>query len=97
MIYGHFLYGGSDFAIKTGRSGTPRAENSIFSKAARNELKTGAFHTEFYGEFESEVGFAINPQKSSKNFEFAPHWFAPHVGSPEQSTLIAMFRDFFEN
>ena len=59
------FHGGSEFAIKTGRSGTPGAENSIFSKVARNELKIGASYTEFYGEFESEVGFAINP-----SFEF---------------------------
>ena len=61
MIYGHFWYAGSDFVIKTGLSGTPGAENSIFSKVARNELKFGASYTEKYGEFESEVGFVENP------------------------------------
>ncbi len=76
MIYGHFWYAGSDFAIKTGRSGTPGAENSIFSNVARNELKIGAFGTEFYGEFESELGFARNLQKGSKmaNLRFYKNW-----------------------
>ena len=61
MIYAYFGVAGSDFTIKTGRSGTPGAEKSIFSKVARNELKIGAPYTKKYGEFESELGFAKNP------------------------------------
>ena len=77
-----FFHGGSEFAIKTGRSGTPGAEKSTFSKVARNELKIGAFYTEFYGEFESKVGFAKNPQKSSKISSLFPVSLSPMWGPP---------------
>ena len=45
------------FASKRGEVGFPEVKIRCFSKVGRNELKIGAFGTEFYGEFESEVGF----------------------------------------
>ena len=49
------------FASKWVEVGFPEAKIELFWKVGRNELKIGAFGIEFYGEFESEVGFTVNP------------------------------------
>ena len=65
-------HGESEFEVKIIEFLVPRPENqdfsiffSIFLKVCRNELKKNLSCTEFYGEFESEVGFARNPQKNT--------------------------------
>ena len=45
------------FASKWGEVGVPEVKIEIFWKVGRNELKIGGVGIEFYGEFESEVGF----------------------------------------